>query len=248
MEGRRCQSRPQLAARRVEVKPERRGAEPVDRRRLDDFADVERSLQESFARFRTRKLGPLVTPLQGLGLTADHITLAGLLMLIPYAWFFQSHPVWAVGFLLASILLDGIDGVYARATGTANAGGALTDVCADQVGMVLTSLLLIHHGLVNPVLAAYYALIYVIMVALSVAQNAQRVPLQLIIRSKFPLYVMVALWATTQWNGFAWLMGFFSVTMTWSAVQSFYRLKRHFARVKRETGVSRRPAPGDETE
>jgi len=204
---------------------------PGDGRVPDDFTDAERSIQEAFARFRTRICGPLVRPLRRIGAKADHITLAGLSLLIPYAIFFVSQPRLAVAFLVASVLLDGLDGVYARITGTANAGGALTDLCADQVGMVVTTLLLIHHGLVNPVLAAYYALIYVVVVAMSVWQNSLGVPLQLILRSKYPLYAFVALWAFTGWNGFGWLMGIFSVTMTWNALQSFSRLKKHFAKL-----------------
>lgn len=170
-------------------------------------------------------------PLRCLGVSADLLTLMGLVMLIPYAYFFISHPIWAVGFLLGSVLVDGLDGVFARATGTANEGGAFTDVCADQVGVVVTSLLLVHHGLVFPALGAYYALSHVTMVALSVFQNSLGVPLQIIVRSKYPLYVFVATWAVSGWNGFAWLMGIFSLTMTWSAFQSFFRLKRHFAHV-----------------
>lgn len=224
-------ARQQPTAGRGKVSLEKLKPEPFRRRGLDDFADVERPVQESFARFRTRRLGPWLAPLQRWGLRADHLTMLGLAMLVPYGYFFASHPGWAVGFLLASILVDGLDGVYARATGTANAGGALTDVCADQVGMVLTSLLLIHHQLVEPVLAAYYALIYVVMVALSICQNSLGVPLQIIVRSKYPLYAFVALWAFEGWNGFAWLMWFFSITMTWSSFQSFHRLKCHYARL-----------------
>jgi len=133
---------------------------------LNDFADVERGRQQAFALARTRWLGGIVKPLQRLGITADHVTLFGLLLLIPYACFFTSRPGLAVAFLLASVLLDGVDGVYARVTGTASEGGALTDVCADHVGMVATVLLIIHHGLANAVAAAYYAVIYVAVVAL----------------------------------------------------------------------------------
>jgi phosphatidylglycerophosphate synthase len=197
---------------------------------LNDFADLERGRQQAFAEARTRWMGKWVKPLRRIGVTADHITLAGLSLLIPYAWFFQSHPIWATGFLLASILVDGVDGVYARVTGTANDGGALTDVCADHVGMVLTVLLVIHHGLANAVAAAYYAVIYVTMVSLCVLQNYAGVPLQIVFRTKFPLYFLYAVWAFTGQNGFVWLFVVFSITMTFHVLQSFSRLKRHFSK------------------
>jgi phosphatidylglycerophosphate synthase len=205
---------------------------------LNDFADLERERQAAFARFRTRTFGFAVQPLRRLGVTADHITLAGLLLLIPYAWWFGSRPGWAVGCLVLAILLDGLDGVYARVTGTATEGGAFTDVCADHVGLVVTVLLLIQHGLAPPVLAAYYAVLYVTVVSLSVFQNFVGVPLQPVLRSKFPLYGLVVVHAVSGWNGFAWLMAVFSLTMTVNALQSFFRLKRHFGRI-----VSGAPGP-----
>jgi len=198
---------------------------------LNDFADVERERQQAFAQARTRWIGGIVKPLQRIGITADHVTLFGLLFLIPYACLFTSRPGLAVAFLLASVLLDGVDGVYARVTGTASEGGALTDVCADHVGMVATVLLIIHHGLSNAVAAAYYAVIYVAVVALSVLQNYSGVPVQVVIRTKFPLYLLYAIWAITGWNGFFPLFVVFSATMTFNALQSFFRLKRHFSRV-----------------
>ncbi len=202
---------------------------------LNDFADLERERQQAFALARTRWLGAAVKPLQRFGLTADHITLAGLSLLIPYGWFFVSQPKLAAGFLLSSILIDGVDGVYARVTGTATEGGALTDVCADHIGMIVTVLLLIHHGMANAVIAAYYAVIYVAVVALSVLQNYAGVPLQIVIRTKFPLYLLYAIWAFTGWNGFFPLFAIFSITMTVNALQSFFRLKRHFSSTPLQT-------------
>jgi phosphatidylglycerophosphate synthase len=198
---------------------------------LNDFADVEKDRQAAFAAVRTRWFGGLVKPLQRIGVTADHITLAGLAFLIPYGCLFHTHPPLAALFLLLSVLVDGVDGVYARITGTANDGGAFTDVCADHVGMVTTVLLIIHHGLANAVAAAYYAILYVTMVGLSVLQNYAGVPLQVVIRTKFPLYLLYAIWAFTGWTGFQWLFLIFSVTMTINALQSFFRLKRHFSQV-----------------
>lgn len=214
---------------------------------LNDFTDVERERQLAFARARTRWLGHAVKPLQRLGITADHVTLAGLALLIPYAWFFHSNPKLAAAFLLTSILIDGIDGVYARVTGTATEGGALTDVCADHIGMIVTVLLIIHHGLSNAVMAAYYAVIYVAVVALSVLQNYAGVPLQTVIRTKFPLYLLVAVQAFTGWNGFFPLFAVFSVTMTFNALQSFFRLKRHFSRTPpQEASAVPAAPPGSE--
>ncbi|MEO0445479.1 MAG: CDP-alcohol phosphatidyltransferase family protein [Verrucomicrobiota bacterium] len=197
---------------------------PSRSKRIDYFSDREEVTQRKFAQFRTRMLGPMVSPLQHLGVTANQITLAGVCFLIPYAYFFEEAPRIASLLIWLYVLCDGLDGVYARATNTATPAGALADVFADQMGMVVTCLLLIHASLVTPVLGAYYCAIYLVMIALSVVQNHLEIPMQTILRSKYPLYGLVGVWAYAGINVFDWMMGFFAITMTVNAAQSFRRI------------------------
>ncbi len=204
-------------------------------RGLDDFSDRERATQERFAKFRTRFFGPWIRPLSRLGVSADHITLCGALLLAPFAFFFESSPRLATLILAIYVILDGLDGAYARITNTANEGGAFTDTVADQLGMIVVSLLAIHHQLVNPTLAAYYVAIYVAMIVFAVVQNYIGLHSPLTIRSKYPLYVAYAIWAFTGGLGegrlelFHWIMAVFSVPMTVSVLMAFFALKKHFA-------------------
>ncbi len=195
---------------------------------LDDFADAERPVQEGFATWRTTVFGRLVRPLAKFGLKADHLTLAGLLLLIPYAVGFDRWPLLAFGSLVLAVLMDGLDGVFARVTGTADDAGAFTDVCADQVGLVVTVLLVLHHGLAQPALGGLYAVLYVVVVAFSVLQNFAGVPLQLVIRTKYPLYILASIWMFTGWEAFDLFFGAASVVMLVNAWQSFSRLRRSF--------------------
>ncbi len=198
---------------------------------IDDFSDRERATQERFARFRTRVFGPLIRPLGRIGVTADHITLCGALLLVPFGYFFQSHPGLATVILALYVILDGLDGAYARITNTANQGGAFTDTVADQLGMVVVSLLAIHHELVNPTLAAYYVAIYVAMVVFAVVQNYVGLRSPPTIRSKYPLYITYAIWGFSngQFELFHWVMAAFSVPMTVSVLMAFFALKKHFS-------------------
>lgn len=198
-----------------------------DQPRVDDFSDKEAAVQTKFRVWRSRVMAPVLLPLQKTGLRSDHITLVGVALLIPYVVFFFVAKEWAPLFLVLYTIMDGIDGAYARLTNTQSNGGALADVVADQLGMFVTVLLVIYAGLAEPTLAAYYLGIYIVMVALSVAQNYLRVPLQPIIRTKYPLYIAVAAWAwfdvAIQFN---WLFGIAAAIMTFTSIQSFLRLKR----------------------
>ncbi len=201
---------------------------PKVRKRLNYFSDRERESQEQFANWRTHVIGPIVRPWQRWGLTADHLTLTGVLLLIPYAYCFAAgHLEVAAVLVWICVLFDGLDGVYARVTGTASEGGALADAFGDQLVAIVTVLLVIHTDLAPPVWAAYYGIVYVIMIALSMYQNALGIPMQIILRSKYLLYLAVGIYAYGELNLIPWLMMLFSIIMTYHCLESFLKIKRH---------------------
>lgn len=193
------------------------------------FGDKERASQEQFSSWRTDTFGPIFQPLIKRGLTADHLTIAGVLTLIPYAYAFESNLKLAAILVWVYVAFDGLDGIVARVAKTANGGGALADVFADQMGMVVTVLLVIGHDLVNPVLGCLYCALYLTMIASSVLQNFLGVPMQTIFRSKYILYGAVGVLAFFGVNLFQWIMILFSVTMTVNCLQSFFRLRKHLS-------------------
>ena len=68
--------------------------------------------------------------LAGAGVTANGVTLGGLALgLASAAVIAAGHPGWALAPLLASRLLDGLDGAVARATRRTDFGGLLDIVC-----------------------------------------------------------------------------------------------------------------------
>ena len=83
-------------------------------------------------------LRPLIDPslnragrgLAGWGVSADGVTLAGLVLgLLSAATIAAGYPFWALVPLLGSRLLDGLDGAVARATRRTDFGGYLDIVC-----------------------------------------------------------------------------------------------------------------------
>jgi len=199
-------------------------------RKLNYFSERERAKQDRFAQWRTKVLGPIVHPLIKLRVKADHITLTGVLLLIPYAYLFATGHLKAAAILVwVCVLFDGLDGVYARITETDSAGGGLADAFGDQLVAIVTTLLIIHEGLANAVWGAYYGIVYVVMIALSMVQVALGIPLQTILRSKFILYATVGIYAFFGINLFMWIFVGFSILMTFHSLQSFLILKKHLS-------------------
>jgi phosphatidylglycerophosphate synthase len=71
-------------------------------------------------------------------LTPDMVTIFGLLMHVPTAWFIASgHFLWAAGFLVVFGLFDTLDGGLARAQGKTSVRGMLLDASTDRMKEVL---------------------------------------------------------------------------------------------------------------
>ncbi len=80
-----------------------------------------------------RRLQPVGTDLSRTGLTADHLTLLGVLMAVAASVAIAAGAL-RVGVLLlaASTLPDALDGAVAKASGTASPRGAFFDSVADR--------------------------------------------------------------------------------------------------------------------
>ncbi len=81
-----------------------------------------------------RRLRPVGTDLSKTGISADHLTLLGLVMAVAAAVAIGNGAL-RVGVLLlaASALPDALDGAVAKATGTASPRGSFFDSVADRV-------------------------------------------------------------------------------------------------------------------
>jgi CDP-diacylglycerol--glycerol-3-phosphate 3-phosphatidyltransferase len=85
-----------------------------------------------------RSLGPLGRGLRHLGVTADALTVVGLLCSVAAAVLIASgHLGWAVVAIAAAGLSDLLDGTIARGSGQASPRGAFFDSVADRVSDAL---------------------------------------------------------------------------------------------------------------
>ena len=194
--------------------------------RISYFSDAERPAVIRLRALRTRIVRPLMGPLERLGVTADHLTYIGTAFFLPVALFFRERPALAILFMAVSIVIDGLDGPYARLTGQASPAGALADIACDHVGLVVIVLSTIYYGLAEPVVATVYLLMYVVSLALSIAQNALDVPVQPNLRSRYFLYLLYVFYVLTGANYFTEAMVVFATLNSASALVGYLRLRR----------------------
>ncbi len=192
------------------------------------FTDSERGGAARAVDLKNRIFNAVCPVLFKLRVHPDTLTYTGLAMLVGVVIWFVSHPYRAFFFLLLYVIIDGLDGSYARYLNRPTQAGAFTDIVADQLGMVVITLGFIQYNMVDGQVGAYYIMIYLAMITFSVLQNAHNIPMQYIFRSKYVLYGIYMIWAFTGLNLAPVLLPVFCVVMTFSVVQSFLRLKRGF--------------------
>ena len=114
-------------------------------------ARIKRQLQEG----AHAALDPLVTVLSGLGIQADHLTIAGLVLsVLSGLAFFEGHTRTGALMLLLAGLCDILAGQLARRTGLESRFGAFLDSTLDRLSEAVVLL-----GIVGFYLRNLYALV-----------------------------------------------------------------------------------------
>jgi phosphatidylglycerophosphate synthase len=146
-------------------------------------------------RIRQRLLGPIAFVLARLGLSADVLSYASVLLGLGFCLLAPVHFAIAFWLLVASVACDGLDGVEARLTKTNTVRGAFTDLFCDQAVVAFSVAGLAWKGLIHPVLAILFVYVYTALVMFLVLHRMLRVSTAGLVRpSRMLLYVAVGIY------------------------------------------------------
>ncbi len=174
---------------------------------------------------RGKCLAPLLTLLGTNGVRAGHITFLSLLCGLAFCpLFIAEHYLWAFGFLLAHVLLDGIDGPLARHLGRDGDRGSFTDTAADQVVVTATAITMVYTGFAGTWSGGSYLFLYTLVVTFAMVRNTLQVPYSWLFRPRFLIFAWMAvdvyflpgslnpvLWVATVLLGIKSLTGFVAI-------------------------------------
>ena len=97
-------------------------------------------------------LEPLAKVIGKMGVKPNHITIAGLVLTFYAAWFLYNKEIYyAFALGLCAALLDGADGLLARATGTSSLRGGYLDAVIDRYADCIAFGALILGGWMEPI-------------------------------------------------------------------------------------------------
>jgi phosphatidylglycerophosphate synthase len=169
--------------------------------KADCYAHGERTFMMFTQRVRGRLFAPLLSALDLIGTTPNHLTLASLIAGLAFCpVYFWSTPL-AFVLLAMHVLLDGLDGPLARHQGIASRRGSFTDTMSDQTVITATTLTLMYARVVDLVPGTLYIFTYAVVVLFAMARNFLETPYSWLIRPRFYVYawllVETYLWPAT---------------------------------------------------
>ncbi len=194
---------------------------------LSCYSTKEKRLMQKYQKIRAILLLPILKILQKLGISSDMVSYTGFFMLIGFIYYVESNPIYASIFLLLHVLIDSLDGPLARLNKTSKDSGAFTDMVCDHFGMAIVLITLIYINLVNPVLAAIYIFLYIVMIIFIILRNKIQVPINYVFRSRFWVYIFYAIFAFSGINYLDYALIVFNLLMLPPVFASYFVIKKN---------------------
>ncbi|MBI2122370.1 MAG: CDP-alcohol phosphatidyltransferase family protein [Candidatus Sungbacteria bacterium] len=193
------------------------------------FSSKEEKHQERFRLMRDKILRVFLKPLIWLHISPNMLTFVSFISLGGFFYFFIDNPWFSIIFLFAHVLLDGVDGPLARATGKSSRAGSFLDMLNDHTGMVIVVATVIHYSMLDSLLGLTYVYTYSLLIVFILYQNSLGVPPSIVFRSKYLFYALYMLWALSGINIFnvttAIFILFTSISLVAGGVKIFSILK-----------------------
>ncbi len=190
------------------------------------YSDVEELVLEPWQRMRQRFLSPIAFVLARLGISADMLSFASVVLGIGFFLYAPFQFTVAFWFLIASLVCDSLDGVEARLTGTNTVRGSFTDVFCDQLVVAFTVAGMAWKGLIHPALAVIFVSVYTSLVMFLVLHRLLRVSSFGVVRpSRMLLYAAIALYFFFHIDLLNYILLVYLVTLP-LVFLSFWRLRK----------------------
>ena len=190
------------------------------------YSDVEELVLEPWQRMRQRFLSPIAFVLARLGISADMLSFASVVLGIGFFLYAPFQFTVAFWFLIASLVCDSLDGVEARLTGTNTVRGSFTDVFCDQLVVTFTVAGMAWKGLIHPALAVIFVSVYTSLVMFLLLHRLLRVSSFGVVRpSRMLLYAAIALYFFFHIDLLNYLLLVYLLTLS-LVFLSFWRLRK----------------------
>ncbi len=199
---------------------------------VERFSRKEKKNYLKIRSVRDKVFYPLAFVLNKIGVSANAVSYFGVLILIGFVIYAKSNPALAFIFLILHIIIDGVDGVLARSFQKFNTQGELVDMICDHTGVFIVILALGWRGLIDATLGLLYVYSYTLLTVFSVVRYVLKIPIKLMVRSKYLLYLLYIIWVFTEYNYMNKALILFSVLIIPAVLISFIKINNRLRRRK----------------
>lgn len=194
-------------------------------KRADPISASEQRIKDVISEVIMNAVKPLLKLLIKLRVKANHISYFSATL-----GFISAILLWvdlrlSAYFLITSLLLDSLDGAFARYSETATVQGSITDCLTDQIVISSTTIGAILTGIVNPLLGCLYLLLYPIIIIFSVLRNILEIPSGYVLRPRIYFYIIFILYLFTGINWVNYLLALIVPILIIYVFRDFYRLR-----------------------
>lgn len=189
------------------------------------YSDEEERVLGPWQRIRQRVLAPIALLLSRAGISPDVLSYGSVALGIAFCFLAPFQFTLAFWLLVASVILDGLDGVEARVTGKNTARGSFTDMFCDQLVVAFSVAGMAWRGAIQPALAIIFVYVYTALVTFLMLHRMLQISSRWIVRpSRMLFYAAIALDFFFHINLLNPLLLFYLLSLPLLAL-SFWRLR-----------------------
>jgi len=189
------------------------------------FSPDEEKFYLWFRAMRDPIVRPFILFFNKIGITPNMLTLFGLLMLIPFVYFFFFNPWISFLFLILNLFFDGVDGSLARFLKKDSSVGEFLDKGADYFSFIVVFFTFLYFGMLSPFWAAAHVLNYALMQSFVMFAQIRKINIFPILRPKFIIYFFFIVWIFTGQNFFDPVLVVLTVYLIVSNLFLFLKIK-----------------------
>lgn len=192
----------------------------------DCWSPKERKMKAIFETIKKYLFWPIIKCCAKIGITANMISYTSALIgLISAVYLWYDIKIAAI-LLIASLMLDGVDGSLARFTNSPKLQGSLTDCFSDQIVISSTTIGFIATGLINPIIGGLYLVGYPLLITFSILKNIINKPNAYVLRPRVIGYASFWLYAFFGINYMNYVILPIAIITLLYVIHDFYLLRK----------------------
>lgn len=141
---------------------------------MDKKEEIQVFLKAEFNKKKQFILYPFVLLLKKTKISPDVLSYLQIIFVILSFRYLEKDQVWGMIFIIIAIILDNLDGAYARFINSADEKGRFIDTFCDFISFIIILFGVTFYGLITPLLSLYYGMILSLSFTLSTLYHSSK--------------------------------------------------------------------------